>query len=43
MDQAFAALRWYARDRNLTLHSVALGITTRTIPIEDVSESLSHR
>ena len=36
MDEAFAALRNYARNNNLTLHSVATSVTTRALSAEVV-------
>jgi GAF domain-containing protein len=33
MDESFAVLRSYARDHNLTLHSVSEAITNRSLPI----------
>jgi hypothetical protein len=33
MDEAFAALRSYSRNHNLTIRSVAESITTRTLEV----------
>jgi GAF domain-containing protein len=44
MDEAFSALRSYARNRNLTLHNVALSITTRSLgPAALVADSPASR
>jgi GAF domain-containing protein len=37
MNESFTVLRRYARDNNLTLHSVAEAITNRVLPIESLT------
>ncbi len=42
MDDAFAALRRYARNHNLTLRAVSQAITERTVDIRALAEPASH-
>ncbi|WP_251439824.1 GAF and ANTAR domain-containing protein [Microbacterium sp. USTB-Y] len=39
MDESFALLRRYARDRNLTLHALAEAITNRSLPVSELTIS----
>jgi GAF domain-containing protein len=42
MDESFAVLRRYARDHNLTLHSVSQAITNRSLPIASLVASTNR-
>lgn len=43
MDEAFALLRKYARDRNLTIRSVSEGVSDGSLTVQDLSSSESRR
>ena len=42
-DEAFNALRWYARNNRMTLHAVAEGVTSRSIDIHSVVDAAGDR
>jgi transcriptional regulator with GAF, ATPase, and Fis domain len=43
MDEAFRALRHYARDRNLTLHAVATAVVDRSVDSEFLADLTARR
>lgn len=42
MDDSFSVLRRYARDKNLSLHSVSEAIINRSLPIASLTEAMSR-